>query len=157
MTHLPYLTRCTELAEEAVAAGDQPFGSVLVDRNGTILREERNRASTCDPTRHPEFDLARWAGANMTPEERRNATVYTSGEHCPMCTTAHALAGLGPIVYATSTAQLRDWLQELGCPPSSFVSRPIGEVAPEIPTTGPFDAFAARIRALHIRAHNAVS
>jgi len=157
MNHLPYLTRCTELAEEAVAAGDRPFGSVLVDRNGTILREERNRASTCDPTRHPEFDLARWAGANMTPEDRRHATVYTSGEHCPMCATAHALAGLGPIVYATSTAQLRDWLQELDSTPSPFVSRPIGEVAPEIETIGPFQEFAARIRDLHIRARSAVS
>jgi len=30
----------------------------------------------------------------MTPAERLQATVYTSGEHCPMCAAAHGWAGL---------------------------------------------------------------
>ena len=57
---LPYLRRCVELAAEAVAAGDFPFGSVLVAADGTVLAEDRNREVTVgDPTRHPEFALAR--------------------------------------------------------------------------------------------------
>src|SRR5580704_17033916 len=95
---LPHLRRCVELAAEAVAAGDFPFGSVLVAGDGRILAEERNREnSTGDATRHPELDLARWAAANMTAEERATATVFTSGEHCPMCAAAHAWVGLGRI------------------------------------------------------------
>jgi hypothetical protein len=81
---LPYLRRCVELAAEAVAAGDFPFGSVLVAADGTVLAEDRNREVTVgDPTRHPEFALARWAAVNMTRPQRAEATVYTSGEHCP--------------------------------------------------------------------------
>jgi tRNA(Arg) A34 adenosine deaminase TadA len=61
-----HLRRCVELAEEAVAAGDFPFGSVLVAVDGTVLAEERNReVSDGDPTSHPEFALARWAAAHI--------------------------------------------------------------------------------------------
>ena len=80
MTHevtdadLPHLRRCVELAAEAVEAGDFPFGSVLVAADGTVLAEDRNREVTAgDPTRHPEFELARWAAANMTARERAAA------------------------------------------------------------------------------------
>jgi tRNA(Arg) A34 adenosine deaminase TadA len=56
---LPHLRRCVELAAEAVAAGDHPFGSVLVAADGTVLAEDRNREVTAgDATRHPEFALA---------------------------------------------------------------------------------------------------
>ena len=54
----------------------------------------------------------------MTPGERAEATVYTSGEHCPMCAAAHGWAGLGRIVYATSSEQMTGWLAELGVGPS---------------------------------------
>ncbi|MGH3237711.1 MAG: hypothetical protein ACRDOH_31530, partial [Streptosporangiaceae bacterium] len=67
---LPHLRRCVELAAEAVDAGDFPFGSVLVAEDGRVLAEDRNRENTMgDATRHPEFELARWAAANMTAAE----------------------------------------------------------------------------------------
>src|SRR5690606_1135680 len=81
---LQHLRRCVELAAEALEAGDQPFGSVLVAADGTVLAEDRNRVASGDATRHPESELARWAASNMTPPERAAATVFTSGEHCPM-------------------------------------------------------------------------
>lgn len=40
-TDLRHLTRCVDLAEEALDAGDEPFGSVLVDAAGTALHEDR--------------------------------------------------------------------------------------------------------------------
>ena len=95
---LPHLRRCVELAAEAVDAGDHPFGSVLVAADGRVLAEDRNRENTMgDATRHPEFELARWAAASMTAADRAGATVFTSGEHCPMCAAAHAWVGLGRI------------------------------------------------------------
>ena len=112
---LPHLRRCVELAAEAVDAGDFAFGSVLVAADGRVLAEDRNRENTMgDPTRHPEFELARWAAANMTAPDRAAATVFTSGEHCPMCSAAHAWVGLGRIVYVSSSEQLTTWLAELG-------------------------------------------
>ncbi|MEH3078981.1 MAG: hypothetical protein PGN11_20360 [Quadrisphaera sp.] len=40
---LAHLTRCVDLAEEAVDAGDEPFGSLLVSASGEVLFEDRNR------------------------------------------------------------------------------------------------------------------
>jgi tRNA(Arg) A34 adenosine deaminase TadA len=149
---LPYLRRCVELATEAVAAGDFPFGSVLVAADGTVLAEDRNReVSAGDPTRHPEFELARWAATNMTPQERAAATVYTSGEHCPMCAAAHGWVGLGRIVYATSTEQMGAWLAELGVGPSPVLPLAIPDVVPAVVVAGPVPELAAQVRDLHRR------
>ncbi|MEU5708120.1 MULTISPECIES: nucleoside deaminase [Streptomyces] len=115
-SELRYLRRCVELATEALDAGDEPFGSVLVAGDGTVLAEDRNRVADGDRTRHPEFELARWSAAHLTPGERAEATVYTSGEHCPMCAAAHAWVGLGRIVYIVSSVQLSGILAELGVP-----------------------------------------
>lgn len=146
-----YLRRCLDLAREALEAGDQPFGSVLVGADGRILAEDRNRTSSGDSTRHPEFELARWAANNLSPEERAAATVYTSGEHCPMCAAAHAWVGLGPIVYIASSAQLRQWLDAWGIPPGPVAPLPIQQVAPSIPVRGPIPEFEAEIRTLYER------
>src|SRR5690554_1065096 len=144
-----HLRRCLELAREALEAGDQPFGSVLVGADGEVLAEDRNRTASGDSTRHPEFELARWAAANLSPEERAQATVYTSGEHCPMCSAAHAWVGLGPIVYIASSAQLRAWLASWGVEPGPVAALPIQEVAPGISVRGPIAEFEAEIRELY--------
>jgi len=149
---LPYLRRCVELATEAVEAGDFPFGSVLVAADGTVLAEDRNREVTAgDPTRHPEFELARWAAANMTPPDRAAATVYTSGEHCPMCAAAHGWAGLGRIVYVTSTEQAGAWLAELGVSPAPVLPLAIQDVVPGVEVAGPVPGLAEQVRDLHRR------
>jgi len=149
---LPHLRRCVELAAEAVAAGDHPFGSVLVAADGQVLAEDRNRENTAgDATRHPEFELARWAAANMTAPARAGATVFTSGEHCPMCAAAHAWVGLGRIVYVSSSEQLTEWLAELGVPPSPVRALAIGEVAPGLTVQGPVPGLDEQVRELHRR------
>lgn len=149
---LRYLRRCVELATEAVEAGDFPFGSVLVAEDGAVLAEDRNRElSEGDPTRHPEFELARWAATHLTPGERATATVYTSGEHCPMCAAAHGWVGLGRIVYATSTEQMGGWLTELGVGTAPVLPLAIPDVVRDVVVAGPVPELAAQVRDLHRR------
>jgi tRNA(Arg) A34 adenosine deaminase TadA len=151
---LDHLRRCVALAEEALAAGDAPFGSLLVGEDGTVLAEERNReVSTGDATRHPEIDLARWAAVNLTPSARAAATVYTSGEHCAMCSAAHGWVGLGRIVYAASSAQFVAWSAALGVPPARVRALPVNEVVPGLVVEGPVEELAERVRELHRRFH----
>jgi len=147
------LQRCVALARTALDAGDEPFGSILVDGDGSILFEDRNRikegAHGGDATRHPEFAIARWAAEQLTPEQRAGATVYTSGEHCPMCSAAHAWVGLGRIVYVASSAQLRDWLNEWGVAPGPVAALPISAIAPGIAVDGPEPDLGEQVRALY--------
>ncbi|MDI3422166.1 nucleoside deaminase [Streptomyces luteolus] len=150
---LPYLRRCVELAAEALDAGDEPFGSVLVNAEGKTLAEDRNRVAGGDHTQHPEFALARWAAGHLSPRERAAATVYTSGEHCPMCSAAHAWVGLGRIVYVASSAQLGDWLTELGVPAAPVRPLPINDIAPDVRVEGPVPELVEEVRELHRRLH----
>ncbi|MEW2251235.1 nucleoside deaminase [Streptomyces sp. NPDC058733] len=152
-TELPYLRRCVELARTALEEGDEPFGSVLVGADGKVLAEDRNRVAGGDRTRHPEFELARWAADHMTPQERAGATVYTSGEHCPMCAAAHGWVGLGRIVYAVSSAQLGGWLEELRVPAPPVRMLSVREVAPGVVVEGPVPELTEEVRALHVRFH----
>ena len=149
---LPHLRRCVQLASEAVEAGDFPFGSVLVAGDGRVLAEDRNRENSMgDATRHPEIELARWAAANMTAGQRAAATVFTSGEHCPMCSAAHAWVGLGRIVYVSSSEQLTAWLAELGAPPLPVVPLAVSQVAPGLVVQGPVPGLDEQVHELHRR------
>ena len=146
---LDHLRRCVELAREALNDGDEPFGSVLVDPAGAVLHEDRNRTAAGDQTRHPEFELARWAAENVPAETRSACTVYTSGEHCPMCSAAHAWVGLGRIVYAGSSEQLTAWRRGWGMPAPPVAPLPITTVAPGLPVAGPAPELEDELRELH--------
>ena len=146
---LDQLRTCVDLAREALDAGDEPFGSILVDDTGHTVFSDRNRVKGGDATQHPEFAIARWAATHLSPQQRTRATVYTSGEHCPMCSAAHAWVGLGRIVYATSSAQLTAWLAEWGVPAGPVAPLPITAVAPGIEVDGPAPELADAMRDLY--------
>lgn len=150
---LPHLRRCIDLAAQALEDGNAPFGSVLTDADGRVLAEEHNRMGSGDATRHPEFELARWAAHHLEPAERAAATVYTSGEHCPMCAAAHAMVGLGRIVYIVSSRELERCLAEYGRPGGPVRNLSIEEIAPGLPVEGPVPELAEEVLALYRRCY----
>jgi hypothetical protein len=70
-----------------------------------------------------------------------------------MCSAAHGWAGLGRIVYASSTEQLSRWLLELGVPAGPVRALPIRAVVPGATVQGPVPELAAAVRALQVRFH----
>lgn len=154
-TDLKHLERCVELAEQALEKGDEPFGSILVSAQGEVLFEDHNHVAGGDHTQHPEFAIARWAAEHMAPDQRAAATVYTSGEHCPMCAAAHGWVGLGRIVYASSSEQLGEWMQELGAEPSPVRNLSISEILKAPNVDGPVPDLAEQVHQLHRRLHEA--
>ena len=114
-----HLRRAIELAAEARAAGDMPFGSLLVGPAGDVLAEDRNTVLTeRDITAHPELKLARWAARRLDVATARETTMYTSCQPCPMCSGAISRSGLGRVVFALSGEQLAEL-------------RPAGAVSPD--------------------------
>lgn len=109
-----HLKECVALAREALNAGDSPFGSILVNADNEVIARARNKVNTVNVLCHPEIELAHWAIENLSVDERAHATMYTSGEHCPMCAGAHSWVGIGKLVFLSSAEQLGDWLKEYG-------------------------------------------
>jgi tRNA(Arg) A34 adenosine deaminase TadA len=129
-----HVRRAIELAAEARAAGDMPFGSLLAGPDGDVLAEGRNTVVTeRDITAHPELKLARWANRELDTDTARRTTMYTSCEPCPMCTGAIARSGLGRVVYALSSGQLQELRQPGSLPPDHA---PVDYVGPAMPEEG---------------------
>ena len=83
-----YMQTAVQQAQAAKAAGDFPYGAVLV-RAGEVLATGRNRVNTQnDPTSHAEIDVLRVAGIQATYAD---TVMYASAFPCLMCA--------GPIVY----------------------------------------------------------
>lgn len=149
---LKFLKQCLSLAEEALNAGDQPFGSILVDANNEIIAEARNRINEKNVLAHPEIELAEWAMKNLSLEERREAKMYTTGEHCPMCAGAHAWSEIGSLYYLSSAKQLGKWLDEFGVGPAPIVFIPAGEIMKNVVIKGPANnEMLLEIKELHKR------
>ena len=101
------LRRAIELATEARAAGDPPFGSLLAGPDGAVLAEERNTTITgADISLHPELKLAVWAARELDAATAGATTMYTSCQPCGMCAGAIERSGLGRVVFALSNDQL---------------------------------------------------
>ncbi len=106
---LTFLRRAVDIAAAAVTAGDDPYGSLLVGPEGTILIEDHNTVRRDkDITAHPELKLARWAARELDPDTGARTTMYTSCQPCEMCSGAIVRSGLGRVVYALSA---RQWAQ----------------------------------------------
>jgi tRNA(Arg) A34 adenosine deaminase TadA len=98
--------RFMRLALEEAALGDYPFGAVIV-RDGEVLARGRNLGKRLrDPTAHGEMVSIRNFLAAHGPERLTGATLYTSGESCPMCMGAIVWCGISRVVYGASIAQL---------------------------------------------------
>lgn len=66
-----------------------------------------------------------------------------------MCAAAHAWVGLGRIVYATSSAQLTQWLAEWGATPPPVATLPINAVAPAVVVDGPAAQYTDTMKSLY--------
>lgn len=149
-----YLRKCVALAREALEKGNSPFGSILVSKDGGILFEDHNRDAGGDNTRHPEFEIAKWAIAHLPEDERKDTVVYTSGEHCSMCASAHGLAGLGRIVYASSGEQLKEWKKDMGVKDGMLRGLAITEVLKDVQVDGPDPELSGEVKKLQYEYHS---
>jgi tRNA(adenine34) deaminase len=113
------------LALAEAAKGDFPFGAVIV-RAGKIAATGRNSGiRTNDPTAHGEMVAIRNFCASRPAAELKGATIYTTGEPCPMCMGAILWSGFGRLVYAASIEQLSTRIGQIMTP-----SKSLAEAAP---------------------------
>jgi tRNA(Arg) A34 adenosine deaminase TadA len=87
-TPAAFLERAHALRDAAAAAGDQPYGAVVV-RDGRIVGEGQSRVvRQTDPTAHSELMAVRDAARRLGTRDLSDCDVYSSATPCPMCQAA---------------------------------------------------------------------
>lgn len=101
-----FLRQAIVLSQRAGAAGDAPYGAVLVQGGAAVAEACNRQASDDDCSAHAEMTLVRGAQRRLGLAALRGATVYASGEPCAMCCGALYWAGVRRVVYAASQAEM---------------------------------------------------
>jgi tRNA(adenine34) deaminase len=143
------------LSEQARKRGNMPFGAVLVAPDGKILaRGENAIVSERDITSHAEINALRAASKTCTPQQIAAATMYASGEPCPMCSGAMIRVGLRRLVFGIRATVATPYLPgAAGAMVGSVDCRKVFAIAPtpvevrgpviEDEARAPFELFAA--------------
>ena len=77
---LGHLQYAIDLARQARADGNRPFGAVLVGPDGIIAAATNTAVTGNDPTGHAETNLVRSTGALRLPHGLADTTMYASTE-----------------------------------------------------------------------------
>lgn len=108
MTADEFIQRAVRLALENAAAGQLPFGAVVV-RDGQVLATGVNTSlRDHDPTAHAEVAAIRTACAKLGMLHLTGSIVYSSCEPCVICQSVAATANVDRIVYAARKESVPD-------------------------------------------------
>jgi tRNA(Arg) A34 adenosine deaminase TadA len=115
--------RFMRMALDEARRADFPFGAIIVREGSVIARGGNHGRSHSDPTAHGEMDAIRNAVAAPGADALRGATLYTTGEPCPMCMGAIIWCHIGRVVYAASIDQLATLMDQIMMPSAAIASR----------------------------------
>lgn len=102
-----FLRLAIDVARQARAAGNHPFGAILVGPDGAVLRQAGNaHGDAGDRTAHAERVLMTEASKAYPAEFLAGCTMYASAEPCAMCAGSAYWAGIGRVVYGLSEREL---------------------------------------------------
>ncbi|MCH7846305.1 MAG: nucleoside deaminase [Acidobacteria bacterium] len=93
----PFLDAAIEEAEQGLAEGGIPIGSVLVVDAEIVGRGHNQRIQRSSAVLHAEMDCLENAG-RLSASEYRRAIIYTTLSPCDMCTGAILLYGIPRVV-----------------------------------------------------------
>jgi tRNA(Arg) A34 adenosine deaminase TadA len=107
MSDEDYIRLTLDIAREARAAGNHPFGAILVGPDGAVLMRAGNaHGAAGDRTGHAERLLMTDASRAYSATFLAGCTMYASAEPCAMCAGSAYWAGVGRVVYGLSERDL---------------------------------------------------
>lgn len=94
------MSRAIFLAHRCAETGDVPVGALVLNREGQIVGEGRNRREADgDPTAHAEILALREAGKRLGTWNLSGYTLVVTLEPCTMCAGAAVMARVERIVF----------------------------------------------------------
>jgi len=117
-----FLGQAIELAVDNAAAGQLPFGAVVVHGGGIVATGVNTTLRDDDPTAHAEVDAIRNACRNLGSLALPGATLVSSCEPCVLCHAAAATAGIARVIYAAPSELATAMLGTPGTPHAALLA-----------------------------------
>jgi tRNA(Arg) A34 adenosine deaminase TadA len=93
------MRRAEVLRDEALRAGDQPYGAVVL-RGELIVGAAPSRVVTAaDPTAHAEIEAIRDAARRLRTRDLSGCVLVSTSRPCRMCEAAAGWAGIARMVH----------------------------------------------------------
>jgi guanine deaminase len=100
----PWMRQAIERTLAGIAAGQSPFGAVIV-REGRLVAAGHNEVwLTTDPTAHAEVVAIRRAAAALRTVDLSGCEIFTTCEPCPMCASAIHWSRLDAVHFGATIA-----------------------------------------------------
>jgi tRNA(adenine34) deaminase len=96
--HERFMAIAIEEARRGAAAGEQPFGAVIVRHGQVICRTRSMKVSTSDTTAHSETLAIKAATQKLGRRTLPDCVFYSTCEPCPMCAGAMLNGGIATLV-----------------------------------------------------------
>jgi len=93
---------------EGIAAGQSPFGSVIVKAGKVVAATHNTVWRTCDPTAHAEVNCIRQAAITLRLIDLHGCELFSTTEPCPMCMSAIHWAKIDRVVYGATIGDAAD-------------------------------------------------
>ncbi len=104
MTEQDYMRLAIRKTREGIAAGQSPFGSLIVRRGEVVAVTHNTVWRDCDPTAHAEVNCIRAAAKALGTIFLNGCTLYSTTEPCPMCLSAIHWAKIDRVVFGATIA-----------------------------------------------------
>ena len=101
-TPAEFMALAFAMRRQAVAAGDQPYGAVVV-LDGRVVAEAPSAVVTkADPTAHAETEAIRQAERRIGAAALAGAVLYSSSRPCAMCEANARRAGIARMIHGVA-------------------------------------------------------
>lgn len=97
-----YMRMAIEEARTGIAAGQSPFGAVIVRDTEVVALAHNTVWRDHDPTAHAEINAIREAATSLKTIDLRGGTIYSTCEPCPMCLAAIHWAKIDDLYYGAT-------------------------------------------------------
>jgi tRNA(Arg) A34 adenosine deaminase TadA len=102
--HQEFIEAAFRMKDEAVRAGDQAFGAVVVKDRRIIGFGPSRVVLRKDWTAHAEREAMREAQARLGSSDLRGCLLYSTSRPCSNCEAAAAVAGVARMFYGSDAA-----------------------------------------------------